>query len=115
MTVIDARHVAEQLHNEQAREQVAFADVILINKIDLVSERSIQALARLLRSFNPLAKMHQTTGCDIDLGHVVGVRAFDLRNALKLDPELLTLDMWLDKYAKKFPCSPSLRRPDPPS
>ena len=90
VTVVDARHVAEQLHNEQAREQVAFADVILINKVDLVSDRSIQDLARLLRSFNPLAKMHQTTGCDIDLGHIVGVRAFDLRNALKLDPELLT-------------------------
>src|SRR6266478_498045 len=87
VTVVDARHVAEQLHNEQAREQVAFADVILINKIDLVSDRSIQDLARLLRSFNPLAKMHQTTGCDIDLGHVVGVRAFDLRNVLKLDPQ----------------------------
>src|SRR6516164_6770163 len=45
VTVVDARHVAEQLHNEQAREQVAFADVILINKIDLVSDRSIQDLA----------------------------------------------------------------------
>jgi G3E family GTPase len=90
VTVIDARHVVEQLHNEQAREQVAFADVILINKVDLVPERSIQELAHLLRSLNPLAKIHRTIGCDIDLGHVIGVHAFDLRNALKLDPELLT-------------------------
>jgi G3E family GTPase len=90
VTVVDAQHVVEQLHNEQACEQVAFADVILINKIDLVSERSVQDLARLLRSLNPLAKIHRTSGCDIDLGHVVGVHAFDLRNALKLDPELLT-------------------------
>jgi G3E family GTPase len=91
VTVIDARHVVEQLHNEQAREQVAFADVILINKVDLVPERSIQELAHLLRSLNPLAKIHRTIGCDIDLGHVIGVRAFDLRNSLKLDPELLTV------------------------
>jgi G3E family GTPase len=90
VTVVDAQHVVEQLHNEQACEQVAFADVILINKVDLVSERSVQDLARLLRSLNPLAKIHRTSGCDIDLGHVVGVHAFDLRNALKLDPELLT-------------------------
>jgi G3E family GTPase len=90
VTVVDAQHVVEQLHNEQACEQVAFADVILINKIDLVSERSVQDLARLLRSLNPLAKIHRTSGCDIDLGHVVSVHAFDLRNALKLDPELLT-------------------------
>jgi len=89
ITVVDARHIVEQLCNEQAREQVAFADVILINKIDLVSERSIQDLAGLLGSLNPLAKIHRTTGCNIDLDYVVGVRAFDLRNALKLDPQLL--------------------------
>src|SRR3984893_2900604 len=74
VTVVDALYVVEQMHNEQAREQVAFADVILINKTDLVSERSLEDVGRLLRSFNPLAKMHQTTGCDIDLGHIVGVR-----------------------------------------
>src|SRR4030088_1515846 len=42
VTVVDAQYIVEQLHNEQAREQVAFADVILINKTDLVSERGIE-------------------------------------------------------------------------
>jgi G3E family GTPase len=90
VTVVDARHIIDQLKNEQAREQVAFADVILINKTDLVSERSIDDLGRLLRTLNPLAKIHRTMNCDIDLGDVLDVRAFDLRNALKLDPKLLT-------------------------
>jgi G3E family GTPase len=89
ITVIDAQHIIEQLHNEQAREQVAFADVILINKIDLVANRSLEDLGRLLRSLNPLATIHRTRSCEVDLGHVLGVHAFDLRNALKLDPQLL--------------------------
>jgi G3E family GTPase len=89
VTVVDAKYIVEQLDNEQAREQVAFADVILINKTDLVSERTIEDLCRLLRSLNPLAKIHRTTNCDINLGDVLGMRAFDLRNALKLDPQLL--------------------------
>jgi len=90
VTVVDAQYIIEQLNNEQAREQVAFADVILVNKTDLVSKRSINDLSRLLRSLNPLANIHATTNCDVDLGDVLGMRAFDLRNALKLDPQLLT-------------------------
>jgi G3E family GTPase len=89
VTVVDARHVCEQLDNEQAREQVAFADVILINKTDLVSAPEVDAVADMVRSLNPLATVHRTRGCNIDLRHVLGVRAFDLRNALRLDPQLL--------------------------
>jgi G3E family GTPase len=89
VTVVDARHILQQLQNEQAREQVAFADVILINKIDLVADCSLADLGRLLRSLNPLATIHRTKSCEIDLCRVLGVRAFDLRNALKLDPQLL--------------------------
>ena len=89
VTVVDARHVRDQLDNEQAREQVAFADVVLINKIDLVKEYELEQLRLLVRSLNPLARVHTTRDCGIDLKDVLGVRAFDLRNALKLDPELL--------------------------
>ena len=89
VTVVDAQHILEQLHNEQAREQVAFADVILINKIDLVADRALDDLGSRLRSLNPLATIHRTRNCEVDLGRVLGVRAFDLRNALKLDPQLL--------------------------
>lgn len=89
VTVADARHIIDQLHNEQAREQIAFADVILLNKTDLVSEPDIAERCRLLRSLNALARIHRTVNCCIDLAGVLDVRAFDLRNALRLDPELL--------------------------
>jgi G3E family GTPase len=89
VTVADTRHIVDQLHNEQAREQVAFADVILLNKTDLVSEAGVEERWRLLRSLNALARIHRTVNCRINLAAVLDVRAFDLRNALKLDPELL--------------------------
>jgi G3E family GTPase len=89
VTVVDARHVRDQLDNEQAREQVAFADVILINKIDLVQEGELEQLRVLVRSLNPLARIHVSKDCGIDLKDVLGVGAFDLRNALQLDPKLL--------------------------
>ena len=55
VTVVDARHIYQQLDNEQAREQIAFADIIILNKIDLVSEHGLDDVVRRLRSLNPLA------------------------------------------------------------
>lgn len=89
VTVVDAHHIGLQLGNEQAREQIAFADVIVLNKTDLVSADQVVPLLRQLRSLNPLASIHQAARCDIDLRYVLDVRAFDLRNALRLEPALL--------------------------
>ena len=89
VTVVDAHHIAEQIGNEQAREQIAFADVIIINKTDLVPEVRLTDLIRQLTSLSPLAKIYPAVRCDVDLRHVLDVRAFDLRNALKLEPKLL--------------------------
>jgi G3E family GTPase len=89
VTVVDARHIDEQLSNEQAREQIAFADVIILNKIDLVSRDRVEDLTRRMVSLNPLARMHPAVSCEVDLQHVLDVRAFDLRNVLRLEPTLL--------------------------
>jgi G3E family GTPase len=89
VTVVDARHIYQQLDNEQAREQIAFADVIILNKTDLVSEHDRDGIVRRLRSLNPLARIYTATQCDVDRRHVLDVGAFDLRNALKLEPQLL--------------------------
>jgi G3E family GTPase len=91
VTVVDARHILQQISNEQAREQIAFADVIILNKIDLAigPGLSLDTLVRQLMLLNPMAKIHQTIHCDVDLRHVSDIRAFDLRNVLKLEPTLL--------------------------
>jgi G3E family GTPase len=48
VTVVDARHISQQLDNDQAREQIAFADIVILNKIDLGSEHGLDGVVRRL-------------------------------------------------------------------
>ena len=89
VTVVDARHLPQQLEHDEAREQIAFADVILINKIDLEPPRRIDAVEAEIRRLNPLARIHRTRDSTIALDQVLDVGAFDLKNLLALDPALL--------------------------
>jgi G3E family GTPase len=89
VTVVDARHIAMQLTHDEAREQIAFADVLLLNKIDLVAPVRIDMVETEIRRLNPLARMHRTRDCAIALACVLDVGAFDLKNLLTLDPGLL--------------------------
>src|SRR6185436_8285749 len=58
VTVVDAKHVAQQLEtSEEAAEQIAFADVILLNKTDLVSASELAAIERRIRAVNPTARL----------------------------------------------------------
>jgi G3E family GTPase len=89
VTVVDARHLPQQLEHDEAREQIAFADVILINKIDLEPPPRIDAVEAEIRRLNPLARIHRTRDSTIALDQVLDVGAFDLKNLLALDPALL--------------------------
>jgi G3E family GTPase len=76
--------------SNEAIEQVAFSDIILINKIDLTSPAQVQAIESRIRKLNPLATLHRTTNADIDIAKVVDVGAFDLVQKLEVDPEFLS-------------------------
>jgi G3E family GTPase len=89
VTVADARHLPLQLEHDQAREQIVFADVLLLNKIDLEPLSAVDAAEAELRRLNPLARIHRTRDCDLPLDRVLDVRAFDLSNLLLLEPTLL--------------------------
>jgi G3E family GTPase len=89
VTVVDARHIPMQLEHDEAREQIAFADVILINKVDLEPAARIDVVEKDIRSLNPLAHIHRVQDCAVALNHVLGIRAFDLKNLMALDPTLL--------------------------
>ncbi len=89
VTVVDARHLPDQLEHDEAREQIAFADVILVNKIDLEPASRIDAVEAEIRRLNPLARIHRTRDSAVALEHVLDVGAFDLKNLLALDPALL--------------------------
>jgi G3E family GTPase len=88
VTVVDAKHAALHIEKEEpAREQVAFADAILLNKIDLVAPEAADRLEARLRSMNALAKIHRTVRTEIDLSKVMGLGAFDLSRQM---PDFLT-------------------------
>ena len=89
VTVVDARHLPLQLAQDEAREQIAFADLLLLNKTDLVGRETLERMIAEVRRLNPLANLHLTRDCGIDLGRVLDLGAFDLKNLLALDPALL--------------------------
>jgi len=90
VTVVDAKHVLEQLKtSEEAAEQIAFADVILLNKTDLVSKDELTAIERQLRTVNATARLHPMSRGDIPLDAVLGLHAFDLDRVTEIDPHFL--------------------------
>jgi G3E family GTPase len=91
ITVADARHLLEQIDRApEAQEQLAFADVVLVNKVDLVDAGSLATVERRVRNINPYAKIHRTERCDIDLAQVMGRHAFNLERILEVEPGFLT-------------------------
>lgn len=90
VTVVDARHFERQIALDEAREQVAFADVLLINKIDLESKDTVDAAVRSLRALNPLAKIHRVCNGAAPRDAVLDVAAFDLKNILAIEPTILS-------------------------
>ena len=90
VTVVDAKYISAHWESSEAQEQIAFADVILLNKTDLVSSDVLQALENKVRGMNAIATIHRTRDAEIAMDAILGVSAFDLGNALKIDPEFLS-------------------------
>jgi G3E family GTPase len=90
VTVVDARHVGPHLdEGREAKEQVAFADIILLNKVDLVSPAELDRLEARLHRMNTVARIHRTRQCEIPLERVLDVGGFNLSRATDLDPRFL--------------------------
>lgn len=90
ITVVDARWLKEQLHDApEAKNQIAFADVIIINKTDLVTAEELQAVEMQVRAINAYATIHKTTRSSVSLDAVLGKNAFDLDRILDIAPEFL--------------------------
>ncbi|MBW4639253.1 MAG: GTP-binding protein [Gloeocapsa sp. UFS-A4-WI-NPMV-4B04] len=89
VTVVDTKHIWNHWDSSEAQEQIAFADVILINKIDLVPPEQLEELEKRIRTMNAFAKLYRTQNCELSIDLILGVQAFDLKNALSIDSELL--------------------------
>src|SRR6202011_2493489 len=90
VTVADAKWLKDRLKDApEAKNQIAFADVIIINKTDLVSAAELDEVEGRIRAINPYAKVHRTERCAVPLREVLGRNAFDLDRILEIEPDFL--------------------------
>jgi G3E family GTPase len=92
-TVVDAKHILRNLDDShEAAEQIAFADVILLNKTDLASPGELATVEARIRSINAFAKIHHTRKCDVALDKVLDRGSFNLDRILEIEPGFLGED-----------------------
>ncbi len=99
ITVVDAKHIVQHVDEEKPEgvenesvEQLAFADKIMLNKIDLVSEEELQEVEKKIKSINGFAPIYRTENSLIDPKELIGIGSFDLQRTLEMDPEFLDTD-----------------------
>jgi len=93
VTVVDAKNLAARLEDSaEAAEQIAFADLIVLNKMDLVSEAEAAEVERRIKAINPYAEIRRATKSDVPVESVIGRDAFKLERILEREPDFLTSD-----------------------
>ncbi|MBE9603999.1 GTP-binding protein [Acetobacteraceae bacterium H6797] len=93
VTLVDARHFLQRLEDtKEALEQVAFADLIVLNKMDLVTEEEAKAVEARIRSINPYAEIQRATKSAVPVESIIGREAFKLERILEREPTFLTED-----------------------
>ncbi len=93
VTVVDAKHLSQRLNDSrEAEEQIAFADLILLNKMDLVTEQEAAAVEAKIRAINPWAELIRSTRSAVPVERVIGRDAFSLERILAREPEFLSGD-----------------------
>lgn len=89
VTVVDTKHISQHWDSEEALEQIAFADVILLNKIDLITPEALAELESKIRTMNAIAKIYHTQNSQVEIAKILDVGAFDLSRALAINPDFL--------------------------
>ncbi len=93
VALVDAKHLPLRLKDsKEAEDQIAFADVVVLNKTDLVTPEELSAVEATVRAINPSAKIHRTERSGVELAEVLDRGAFDLSRALDNDPHFLEAD-----------------------
>jgi G3E family GTPase len=93
ITVVDAKNFLQRLEDShEAAEQVAFADIVLLNKVDLVSTEEVARVEARIRAINPMARLHRTDHCAVPVAELLDRGAFDLNRILEIEPNFLGED-----------------------
>jgi G3E family GTPase len=93
VTVADARHILPRLEDShEAEEQLAFADIIILNKLDLVTAEELAEVRSHIRRINNQARIIETTRSAVPLDEILGLGAFELDRILAIEPNFLGED-----------------------
>ncbi|MCO6185011.1 GTP-binding protein [Rhizobium sp. L1K21] len=93
IALVDAKHLPLRLKDSrEAEDQIAFADVVIINKTDLVSHEELHQIEDIVRAINPAARIYNAQRSNIDLKKVLDQGAFNLERAMENDPHFLDHD-----------------------
>lgn len=104
-TLVDAKHVMARLDDsKEAREQVAFADRIILNKVDLATAEELDAVEARLRALNPLAPIVRAERSNVPLDQVLGLHAFDLERILEVRPDFVNPPHGADGHVHDEDC-----------
>ena len=102
ITMVDAKHVWQHLDDsDECKEQIAFADVILLNKTDLVSDAELTQLEKRIHRMNSQASLHRTANAEIGIDKILDIHAFDLEAKTELNPAFLVEELpfeWMGVY-----------------
>merc|ERR1711908_149627 len=99
VTLVDAKHIEQHLDEEkpegaenEAVEQIAFADRLIVNKVDLVTEADLERVEARVRAINQFAPIQRCQQSTVSVDSVLNVRGFDLKRVLEMDPAFLDTD-----------------------
>ncbi len=101
ITLVDAKHVIHHMESDECHAQLAFADIVLLNKSDLVDNTALTELEDHIRGINKLTSIHRTVQGDLDIELLLGVNAFDLESRAAEMPEFLKEELpfeWAGLY-----------------
>ncbi len=89
VTTVDCLHFWQQLESHEAQEQIAFADIVILNKTDLVESPEIERIYKKVCQMNRFVQIYQVEQCRVNLDDILSVGAFDLQNILTIEPGFL--------------------------
>lgn len=102
ITMVDARHVLQHIDSDECQAQLAFGDVVLLNKADLVTEVELDELEDRITVMNQMATVYRTVKANIELEQILGIRAFDLQARAEASPEIMQEELpfeWAGIYS----------------
>ena len=99
ITMVDAKHIEAHLDEvkpegveNEAVEQLAFADRVIVNKTDLVTEEDLKRVEARIKTINAFAPIKRSCQSKVSVDDVLNIRGFDLKRTLEMDPEFLKID-----------------------